>query len=266
MTRLRVAVFGPSGMLGRWVVRELGADAVPIYARMLDLLNINSLRQALPPEINGIINCVGVIPSKTSIIPDMIQINSIFPHVLCELGIPTVLVSSDCVFSGRSRYRYTTNNTPDPRDYYGKTKALGEVVGQNVSVVRTSFIGCEHGFLKWVLDAGFVAKSTQTEVVIDGWKNALWSGSTVQVVARALIDILKDSEVHGLVHLSTEQVISKYDLATKAIEAYELNVSLTPKYEPIINRALQPTVVLQSLDEALEEYKCFSQGEVLSAV
>lgn len=256
---MRVAVLGPSGMLGKWVCKQLGEDAIPVYPRMLDMFNVNSIRQSLQ-DAEGVINCVGAIPIKNGRTIDMIQINSMFPHVLCEAAaqLPVVLVSSDCVFSGKNHHRYTTDDLPDPRDYYGKSKALGEVVSPLVSVIRTSFIGCDHGFMNWVLSAGQVARTTGEPVSIDGWKNVLWTGNTVQVVAAELINIVKNGP-RGLIHLATEQVISKYDLAQRLINYYELNVTVNPVLYPIINRALVPTVKLSGLDDGIAEYKCVNR-------
>jgi dTDP-4-dehydrorhamnose reductase len=251
---VKVAVFGPSGMLGREVVRQLGDQAVPVYRRMADLLDKNSVSKVLD-GCDAVINCAGVIPEKSQDILEMIYVNSMFPHVLASTGIRCVLVSTDCVFSGRSQYRYQVKHIPDPRDYYGRSKSLGEVIAPNACVVRSSFIGCDHGFMRFVLSAGFIAKSLGITQGIDGWKNALWTGSTVQEVATHLIKIT-DSSAVGMVHLATETIINKYDLARKIVDLYDLDVEVRPAYQPTMNRALEPTFVLRPLDVCLAEYKC----------
>lgn len=251
---MRIAVFGPGGMLGRQVCEQLGDQCVPIYKRGRDLIDIRSLTQATE-GCDGIINCAGVIPIKNTSVEDMIYINTLLPHKLAELRKPLVLVSTDCVFSGRTHSRYQATDIPDPRDYYGKSKALGEVIAPHVSVCRTSFIGCDHGIMAWLLSAGVAAKSTGETVVIDGYKNAFWTGSTVGAVAHELINILV-SGVFGVHHVATEQMISKHDLLLKLIEAYTLNVQIKPVYYPVINRALTPTIVLPNIDEALRDYPC----------
>jgi len=249
---VKIAVFGPSGMLGRQVVKQLGEQAVPIYRRMADLTNLASVQRVVD-GCDAAINCAGVIPVKNTSVLDMIYVNAVFPHVLVSVGLPTVLVSTDCVFSGRNQYRYKITHIPDPRDYYGRSKSMGEVFAANACVVRTSFIGCDHGFMAFVLAAGFAAKSLGATQRIDGYKNALWSGSTVQEVASQLIKLVGET---GLVHLSTETTISKYDLARKIIDLYELDVHVIPSYQPVINRALEPTHPLRPLDVCLAEYKC----------
>lgn len=259
---MKVAVFGPSGMLGRQVVKQLqehGYTAQPIYRRMFELLDRQSVLRAVD-QSEAVINCAGVIPLKNEDIVSMIRANAEFPHVLVSCGLPTILVSTDCVFSGRATKRYTVHSLPDPRDYYGRSKALGEALGPNSCVVRTSFIGCEHGFMSWVMGAGTIASATGSKQQIQGYKNALWTGSTVVEVARALASMLDKELPNGIVHLSTEQVINKYDLAVKIVEMKQLDIEVLPCYQPVLNRALEPTHSLPSIDEALSNYKCSAAG------
>lgn len=253
----RTAVFGPNGMLGKHVMRALGSDAVPIHRRMFTLLDVNSISHMLDElDVDRVINCAGIIPVRNSDVLEMIRVNSEFPHILVRAaGLrPVTLVSTDCVFSGRNRFRYTLDCIKDPRDYYGMSKSLGEVIAPNAMVVRTSFIGCDHGIMHMVLTAGKAAHGMDTPVTVAGWKNALWNGSTVQAVAQALTTGLEFKP--GLVHLATQNTTTKYDLVCKLVELNGFNIEVRPEYYPTFNRALAPTVVLQDVYEALAEYKC----------
>lgn len=265
----RVAVFGPSGMLGKHVMRELastGNTGVPIHRRMFELLNPTSIRHIIDEaDVEAIINCAGVIPVRSSNVVGMIQVNSIFPHILVNSTSgdpkPVILISTDCVFSGRNRYKYVTDSIPDPRDYYGRSKALGEVLAGNAMVIRTSFIGCEHGLMNMVLSAGRTAKELGMQVSIDGWKNALWTGSTVQAVATSLVDILvTDKFKSGIAHLSSKNTATKFDVVSRLVEMNAFDVIVKPVTYPTFNRALMPSedLVLQDVFEALEQYKCSS--------
>ena len=253
---MRVAVFGPGGMLGRRVVKELHAREhvpIPIYRTMFSPLELDDLKRTLEDcQADAIVNCAGVIPVRDTSVVNMIYINSMFPHVLVQTGLPVILVSTDCVFSGRSRYRYASYNIPDPKDYYGVSKRMGEVAAANSTVVRTSFIGCEHGIMNEILRLGKLDHPT----IWRGWKNMLWTGSTVQAVAAGLIDLLLDPKI-GIVHLATETVISKHDLSLLILERYNLrNVTVEECNEPYVNRALAPTHILKPIRDALWEYEC----------
>lgn len=253
---MRVGVFGPGGMLGQYVVRELGADAVPIHRKMYQLLDVNSIRHTLDDlGVEKVINCAGVIPVKSLDPIEMIQVNAMFPHLLVRAAgeRQVLLVSTDCVFSGRNRFRYTTSDVQDPRDFYGKSKSMGEVPAPNSSIIRTSFIGCAHGLMRTVLAAGQTASKLEQPVEVSGWKCALWNGSTVQAVAHALVT--EDFPI-GLVHLSAKNTTTKFDVVSKLVEMNNFNVTVRPDYYPTYNRALSPTVILQDVFEALDEYKC----------
>lgn len=257
----KVCVFGPSGMLGRQVVRvlhEQGHTPVPVYRQLVQLTDRHSVERNLE-GCDAVINCAGLIPVKSTNMVDMIHANSVFPHILVSCGLPTILVSTDCVFSGKSNRRYTVRDLPDPKDYYGRSKSLGEVVAPNSLVVRTSFIGCEHGFMSWILGAGTIASATGVTQQVMGWKNALWTGSTVTAVAASLVDMLQEFEP-GTAHLSTEQTISKFDLAVKLVEFKQLDLTVVPSMNPIQNRALEPTHLLPDIDTALANYKCSGAG------
>lgn len=250
-----VSVFGPSGMLGRQVckaLKEHGHEVRPVYRRMFELLDRGSIERAVT-GVDVAINCAGVIPVRSTDTVEMIRVNSEFPHLLVGTGVPTILVSTDCVFSGRSNRPYTVNSQPDPKDYYGRSKVLGEVAG--ACVVRTSFIGCEHGFMHWIMAAG---QGFELPVQVKGYKNALWTGSTVSEVAQGLVALVAEGCPAGIIHLSTEQVVNKYDLAVKIVELKKLNIRVEPVYEPVVNRALVPTkgYELPDIDVALERYAC----------
>jgi dTDP-4-dehydrorhamnose reductase len=254
---MKVAVFGPSGMLGRCVVDQLQAHGhmpQPIYRRMVELLDKSSVERSIE-ACDAVINCAGQIPQRNQDIVGMVQVNSEFPHVLVSCGVPTILVSTDCVFSGRANRKYTVDSLPDPRDYYGRSKSLGEAIGPNSCIVRTSFIGCEHGFMGWLISNGTISRVTGATQQVPGYKNALWTGSTVVEVAKGLVELL-DNIPYGIVHLSTDRVINKYDLALKIIELKGLDLEVVPSYQPVLNRALEPTHRLPDIDEALAAYKC----------
>ena len=119
----RVCVFGPIGMLGREVMECLearGYEAIPIYRRMYELASHMTVRRILDSySPDGVINCTGVLPTTQVSSAEMVVVNSLFPHVLnMAVGgqMPLVLVSTDCVFNGRSNFRYTVDCPTDATD------------------------------------------------------------------------------------------------------------------------------------------------------
>ena len=171
----------------------------------------NVLREIRP---NVAINCIGVVKQAPTINDAVttITINSLFPHLLLrdcqEWGIRLIHLSTDCVFSGR-KGSYRETDQPDPADFYGLSKWVGEPNGHGILVIRTSMFGPElgkrQGLLEWFLD--------QRGKTVRGFANAVFSGFYTRSLARLVLKISSQyPESSGLRHLSAEP-ISKYRAA-----------------------------------------------------
>lgn len=264
-----VMVMGSRGMLGvECIVAASDAGHSPVWSGnslggMTEGANIASREwvskalDAYKPEV--VINCAGVHDSYGRMAPTaerMISSNAIGPLVLAEecgkRTIPLIHVSTDCVFSGQLGHglRYNSFATPDPIDRYGRSKLLGEPEGEHVTVVRTSFIGLAHGLMAWFLS------HTHSET-IEGWASAMWTGSTVDEVARRLVAMVDDPP-GGIVHLATEQPVSKWAVLVHLRQLWPEadRITIERAETPRINRALMPNVEpLPHIESALARYR-----------
>jgi dTDP-4-dehydrorhamnose reductase len=189
-----------------------------------------------------VINCIGIVKSisdKTDRLSN-IWLNSVFPHQLAEFcrsrWIRLIHISTDCVFSGL-KGNYNENDLSDALDIYGKTKYLGEITGDGVLTVRTSFIGRElaasNGLLEW-----FVNSRGGT---VSGYENAVFSGFPTLHIARILGDIIeKWPDLSGLFHVASEPM-SKYQLLILINKAMKLNIKVNRTPEPRYDRSLDAT-------------------------
>ena len=166
---------------------------------------------SISPDV--VINAVGV----TKQVPaykdpaELITINSILPHKLAELGAKygyrLILISTDCVFSGRSG-NYNEAHPADATDLYGRSKLLGEVAEKNCLTIRTSIIGRElmssNSLTEWFL--------SRPKGEVPGFSRAIYTGFPTVVFSEIVADILIDHpNLNGVVHISSDP-ISKYDL------------------------------------------------------
>jgi len=158
-----------------------------------------------------VVNCIGILNKHVDAKPsDGIYLNSVFPHLLAEnwgnKNPKLIHISSDCVYEG-TRGNYTESDLPDAASYYGRTKALGEVMDNKNLTIRTSIVGPELkangiGLFHWFMNQ---------EGVVEGYKNVIWSGVTTLQLAKAIeADIAKQET--GLYHLVNNQTINKHDL------------------------------------------------------
>ena len=146
--------------------------------------------------------------------------NSYLPRLIsewgAELGYRTVLVSTDCVFSGH-RGRYTIDDYPDAADLYGRSKALGEPANDRDVVLRTSIVGPElgqggSGLLRW-----FMGQKTA-----GGWANVPWTGITTLELAKIMLAYVTEeiSDV-GLWQCVPYYSVSKYELLVLFNEVFK---------------------------------------------
>lgn len=248
-SRLNVLILGASGMLGSQLLRSLSANSgirVAGTVRNLDALPsvfVDRYRDHLVPgvdvtqaaarracidEADVVINAIGVIKQSSGLADkaSSVRLNALLPHEVAEEcsrhGARFIHVSTDCVFSGR-RGGYSEEDTPDPIDFYGRSKLLGEVDGPSLTL-RTSIIGHEllrHASLvDWFL--------TQSPGRVHGYTNAWYSGVTTNEFARFISNVvLPRPELAGLWHLAADP-INKYDLLSLVAEQYGWRGELKP--------------------------------------
>lgn len=158
-----------------------------------------------------VINCIGVLNRFVDAnLSDGIYLNSVLPHFVAKqlVGTSTKLIhiSTDCVFEG-TKGKYTEDDIPDATSYYGRSKALGEVIDEKNLTIRTSIVGPELkqngiGLFHWFM-------LQQDEVY--GYQKVMWSGVTTLQLAKAIEQDSKTPQT-GLYHLVNNQDISKHDL------------------------------------------------------
>ena len=280
----RVLILGGTGMLGHAAVDVLARDFEvhatvrdPDRARRLGLdVPLHALDGAGPDApatldvilaatgAEAVVNCVGLVKQleEASRPVPAITLNALFPHQAAEVcaarGARLIHVSTDCVFSGdlAPPDRYGEDDLPDCRDLYGRSKLLGEVVEDGLTL-RTSIIGWEleraSGLLEWL--AG------QAGGTIRGFANAWFSGLTTRALAAVIGELIADHPtLTGLYQVSTEP-ISKLDLVTRLDRALGLDCTIEPAAEPRVNRALDSTrfraetgIEIPSWDEMIDDY------------
>lgn len=220
---MKVAVLGAGGMAGHMLtlrLAELGHDVTGIARRpltycknvLLDVRDETALALSLSDErYDAVINAVGKLVQASSESPsDAIWVNSYFPHYLAKLatenGFRVVHLSTDCVFDGK-KGGYDENAKPDATDWYGRTKAMGELTEEGHLTIRTSIVGPDInpngvGLFHWFMSqAGFVY----------GYANAMWSGVTTLTLANAIHAAL-EQKISGLINLTNGKPISKLEL------------------------------------------------------
>ncbi len=257
---MRVLVTGGDGMLGHQVFKHLSVrHDVKVTLRQnlssyqeyglfdnensysgIDVRNLESILDVFADfQPQAVVNCVGIVKQRAvakESIPS-IEINSLLPHrlaVLCKsVSARLIHMSTDCVFSGK-KGNYRECDPSDAEDLYGKSKYLGEVIGDNCLTLRTSIIGRELSRKKSLLEWFLNQKGT-----VKGYKYAIFSGLTTIEMSRIIeIILVNHPTVTGLYHVSS-QPISKLDLLLKIKEALRLDTDIIADDSVRIDRSLE---------------------------
>ena len=123
-------------------------------------------------------------------------------------------VSTPCVFRGDNKM-YNEQSIPDPVNFYGFTKAVGENIVKtfnNYLIVRTNFVAKK----SWPYEKAFT----------DRFGNYLFSDDVAQIFSELL-----SSEITGIRHIVGNQILSMYDLAkltTPNIRSMTMNEYVGP--------------------------------------
>ncbi|MFN2744748.1 SDR family oxidoreductase [Bacillus sp. z60-18] len=250
---MRLLILGGNGMAGHvlkeyfsakehyevfWTQRQTLPNDLNCF--FLDAANTDELKKLLQKvKPDAVINAVGILnDAARQRLVEAIHINSVLPHLLSEMSsiydYRLIHISTDCVFSG-AKGKYTETDAKDGSSIYAQTKSLGEVTdGQNLTV-RTSIIGPELkdgiGLFHWFM---------KQKNSVHGYKNVFWNGLTTLELAKAIEQLLT-SNVNGLIHLTGNRFISKYELLVLINQTFSKGITVTPEYRTRSDKSLVMT-------------------------
>ncbi len=243
---MKILILGSGGMAGHIIynnfknkqgyqVYDAAREKVNEHTYIFKVEDVSSLHKIIDEvKPNIIINAVGVLVKYANQHPaSAVLINAYFPHLLSEIAAQknchVIHLSTDCVFSGR-KGSYVVEDAKDAEDFYGKSKALGELNTSNDLTIRTSIIGPEiksngTGLLHWYLNINSA---------VDGYSKVFWSGITTL----QLCDVIEKSianNVKGLIQISNNHKISKYNLLLLFAKYFKKDATLIGKEENTVH-------------------------------
>ena len=226
-------VLGSTGMLGHVmtkVLRDGGIEVIEASRKgsimksqgvqiKFDVRQMRALEEIIAKEkFDYVINCVGIIKQlmddKSNVSrSNAVLVNTEFPIYLNSLAESSnfrlIQIGTDCVFSGE-KGSYSETDKHSPVDSYGSTKSLGEVIGINSLILRSSIIGPEissrNSLLEWFL-------SSPKNSRVNGFTNHMWNGLTTLHFAKLVLGIIRSANfVGGLYHTIPQDRCSKNEL------------------------------------------------------
>jgi dTDP-4-dehydrorhamnose reductase len=237
---MKILVLGAGGMAGHVItlrLKEKGHNVTGFARRELqfcetvtgDVRDTELLKKLIcGGDFDTVVNAVGILPKAINENPyNGIWINSCLPHFLSEItnNIPVKIIhlSTDCVFSGHDSGEYTEESITTANDYYGRSKALGELKDSKNLTFRMSVVGPDInetgiGLFNWFM------KQTGE---VSGFTKAVWTGVTTITLSDAVNSAI-EQDLTGLYHLVNNENINKYELLKLFNELRTEPVTINP--------------------------------------
>ncbi len=268
---MRILILGGTGILGHQLYKHMSSHFPDTFAtirqsrtkyqlsnitdesKIIECVDVTEfhiltgIMNSVKPDV--ILNCTGFTKRRKDVneVINSIKLNALFPHLLAEWGrnnsVRVINFSTDCVFDGMTG-NYSDVSPTNAVDLYGKTKAIGEIRGENALTLRSSFIGTEleNGteLLEWFLG--------QTGGTVRGFKNAIYSGLTTLELSRVIEKIIIHYPgANGIYNVSSDP-ISKYELLLLIRDKMHLNVEVLPDENVICDRSLNSSKFRQEFN------------------
>lgn len=217
---MKVLVLGRDGQLGSQLVKlipnSIGTSRNKNSEVFLDLRNLNAVEDVILKEApNVVINAAALtdvdaceINKSNALIINAKAVKSI-SRACSVAGSYFIHVSTDYVFDGESG-NYSEEDAPNPINYYGFTKAIGEAYALSYDdslVIRTSGVyGIKMNFPL------YVAKTLRENGTVN-CIDSFYSPIHATMLAEAIKEII-GKRVYGILNVSGDR-ISRYDFALK---------------------------------------------------
>ncbi len=237
---MKIVIVGYDGQLGMDCQKVLAAEHQLITPTLdeLDLCDAQKTTDfihAHAPDV--VVNCAAYTAvDKCEKEQELCRkINGDGPGILarsCEMtGSRLIHISTDYVFDGNKTIPqpYSETDQVNPLSQYGRTKLNGEYAVQNnccnYVILRTAWLYSANGpnFLKTMLRISLADPTAQRKVVNDQYGSLTWSYTLARQISKLL-----DSEIHGIVHTTSEGYSTWYEAARYFLEKLEVKHNLIP--------------------------------------
>jgi len=250
MTRPTWMITGSDGFLGANAAAylETRANVIGITRQQHDLTKPETLAQEITETKPDYLLHTAAIANHTLCEdrPDLAEaVNAEATKVIaraCEhAGTKLIYISTDAVFSGQPTAtklagNYLETDPPNPRTVYGESKLRGENLAQqetNPLIIRTNFFGWSPTGQRSILE--FFVNELRANRTVNGFTNVTTTSLYTQTLMDYIFQLKDNSEIF---HVTSSDVITKYEFGIKVAEVFNLDETLTVPTESPDNKDL----------------------------
>ena len=238
----KILVTGANGQLG-WELQQ-AAKANPNFEFIF--LDRNAMDLSIPTELENIVELYApsaIINTAAYTAVDKAETETNLAHTInaeavAELAsiaknknIPFITYSTDYVFSGNATSPYTTDTPLAPINFYGQTKADGELMAlaanPDAIVIRTSWVFSSHGnnFVKTMIR--LMKERDSLNIVGDQKGRPTYAKDLAFASIQILNDVNAGAIIKGIYHYANAGETTWFDFAKKIKELAGLDCQLT---------------------------------------
>ena len=148
------------------------------------------------------------------------------------LAIPFITYSTDYVFDGDATQPYLSSTKMDPVNYYGSTKAAGEILAmeanENTIVIRTSWVFSSHGnnFVKTMMR--LMKERESLNIVADQKGRPTYAKDLAMATMKMIEAMNAGKSIKGVYHYANTGETTWFDFAAKIKAIAGLTCDLQP--------------------------------------
>lgn len=259
---MRYLITGGSGQLGYDIIKELESrgefDYLAPDVNVMDITNkslVEDVINTYKPDI--IFHCAAytAVDNAEEYKDICYNVNVNGTKNIVEsakrINAKVVYISTDYVFDGTKESNYEVDDTPNPINYYGYTKFLGENEVKKLDeylIVRISWVFGINGknFIKTMLN--LAETKEEISVVCD----QIGSPTYTEDLSKLLVDMVENNK-NGLFFATNEGYCSWYEFAKYIFEINNKNIKvnkiLTKDYKTLAKRPINSKLSKDKLDE-----------------
>ena len=243
MAMHKILITGANGQLG-W---ELGQLAAAYPAFEFVLVDRNQLDLSFPETFEKIIqtiapDCIVNTAAYTAVDKSETEkelsytVNATAVQALASicknLAIPFITYSTDYVFDGEATQPYTISTKVDPVNYYGSTKAAGEIMAMEANedtiIIRTSWVFSSHGnnFVKTMMR--LMKERAKLNIVADQKGRPTYAKDLAIATMQMMEAMNAGKSIRGVYHYANQGETTWYDFAAKIKAIAGLDCTLNP--------------------------------------